>query len=81
MIYDRVSLTDACANLAQLCQKVIDDRDVIIITPSEGESVALIAADELESLLLTVRLLRSPKNAARLLNALEDAKTRTFKPQ
>lgn len=77
----QISLTDACANLAQLCEKVVEDRDAIIITRAEGESVALIAADELESLMETVHLLRSPENAIRLLTELRQAKARTLKPQ
>ncbi|TAD97046.1 MAG: prevent-host-death protein, partial [Oscillatoriales cyanobacterium] len=48
---------------------------------SDGENVALIAADELASLIETVYLLRSPKNADRLLSALKQAKARTAKPQ
>jgi antitoxin YefM len=54
---------------------------VVIITRQDGENVALIAADELDSLLETSHLLRSHKNAARLLTALERAKSRTLKPQ
>ena len=46
-----------------------------------GEDVALIAADELESLLETAHLLRSPKNAERLLSALQRARSRTEAPQ
>jgi antitoxin YefM len=37
--------------------------------------VALVAADELEGLLETAHLLRSPRNAARLLSALERARS------
>jgi len=39
-----------------------------------GGDVALIAADELESLLETTHLLRSEKNAERLLAALSRAR-------
>jgi len=60
---------------------VVADREVVIITRQEGESVALIAVDELDSLLETSNLLRSPKNAVRLLTALERTKARTLKPQ
>ncbi len=56
-------------------------RDVVIISRPDGEKVALIAADKLSSLMETVHLLRSPKNAARLLTALERVKARTEKPQ
>ncbi|MBD1934312.1 type II toxin-antitoxin system prevent-host-death family antitoxin [Funiculus sociatus] len=78
---NQTTFTNASTNLAELCDHVVADRDVVIITRHEGESVALIAADELDSLLETVYLLRSPKNAARLLTALERAKARTLEPQ
>ncbi|MBD1901723.1 type II toxin-antitoxin system prevent-host-death family antitoxin [Trichocoleus sp. DQ-A3] len=78
---NQTTFTDASTNLAELCDRVVADRDVVIITRREGESVALIAADELNSLLETAYLLRSPKNAARLLTALERAKARTLEPQ
>lgn len=78
---NQTNLTDARNNLADICTQVVADREVMIITQPNGENVALIAADELESLLETTHLLRSPKNAARLLTALERAKARTLKPQ
>ncbi|MBD2775147.1 type II toxin-antitoxin system Phd/YefM family antitoxin [Iningainema tapete] len=78
---NQTTLTDASANLAQLCTQVVANRDVVIINRQEGESVALIAVDELDGLLETVHLLRSPKNAARLLTALQRAKARTLEPQ
>lgn len=77
----QTNLTDARNNLAELCNQVVADREVVIITRQEGENVALIAVDELDSLLETSHLLRSPKNAVRLLTALERAKARTLKPQ
>ncbi|WP_298910343.1 type II toxin-antitoxin system Phd/YefM family antitoxin [uncultured Nostoc sp.] len=77
---NQTNLTDARNNLAELCAQVVADREVVI-NRQEGESVALIAVDELDSLLETFHLLRSPKNAVRLLTALERAKARTLKPQ
>ncbi|MCU0544366.1 MAG: type II toxin-antitoxin system Phd/YefM family antitoxin [Oscillatoriaceae cyanobacterium Prado104] len=77
----QVTYTEAQANFDELCEQVINDREAIVITRKDGENVALIAADELSSLLETVYLLRSPKNAERLLSALEQAKARTVKPQ
>lgn len=77
----QTTLTDASAHLVELCEQVIADRDVVIINRPDGENVALIAADELSSLMETVHLLRSPKNAIRLLTALERVKARTEKPQ
>jgi antitoxin YefM len=57
-----------------LLNRVVNDREIIYIKSQNGENVALIAADELQSLLETMRLLRSPKNAERLLNAISRAR-------
>ncbi len=63
----------ARAELASLCDMVTRDREIVRITRRNAEDVVLIAADELESILETVHLLRSSKNAARLFAALERA--------
>ena len=68
-------------NLARLLEEVEDNRDVVIINRRGHENVALVPAEELESLVETAHLLRSPKNAARLLRALRRALTRKRKPQ
>jgi antitoxin YefM len=60
--------------LKGLMDRAIDDREVIIVRRRSGGDVALIAADELESLLETAHLLRSQKNAERLLAALSRAR-------
>jgi len=62
--------TQARAGLAKLMDKVTGDREVVIIQRRDAEAVALIAADELESILETAHLLRSSANAERLLTAL-----------
>jgi antitoxin YefM len=66
--------TQARAHLATLLDKVTYDRETVIIRRRGKGDVALIGADELAGLLETVYLLRSPANAARLLNAIERAK-------
>ena len=63
-------------NLASTLSDVVDNNAVVVIKRRNGKDVALIAADELSSLLETVHLLRSPKNARRLLDALEQSKNR-----
>ncbi len=78
---NQTNLNDARNNLDNICAHVVADREVVIITRPDGENVALIAADELESLLETTHLLRSPKNAARLITAFDRAKARILKPQ
>lgn len=73
--------THARANLAKLCNEVTLNQEVVIINRRGAQDVALIAAAELASLAETAYLLRSPKNAERLLQALTRAKARTVKPQ
>lgn len=77
----RTTYTAARANFAALCNKVVENREVIIINRRRAEDVALVAANELSSLLETAHLLRSPKNARRLLSALNRAKTKGGKTQ
>ena len=73
-IETQTTYTQARANLAKLCDQVTENNEVVIITRRRGGDVALIAADELASILETLHLLRSPKNADRLLKALKAAK-------
>lgn len=72
--------TQARANLASLCDDVATTREVVIIRRRGARDVALVAADELASLLETAHLLRSPKNAKRLITALQRAAGRRLKP-
>ena len=66
----QTSYTEARAHLAALIDRAVNDRETIIITRRGSADVALIAADELASLEATIHLLRSPRNADRLLAAL-----------
>jgi len=77
----QTTYTHARANLAALCDEVTANREVVIIHRRGAEDVALIAAEELSGLLETAHLLRSPKNAERLLTALARAQSRTLSPQ
>lgn len=80
MLSSETTYTEARNNLASLLDQVVDDKEVIVIKRRDRPNVALIAEEELSSLLETAYLLRSPKNAARLLSALERAKARTTEP-
>jgi antitoxin YefM len=68
-------------NLASVMDRVVNDREVVIIRRKRGQRVAMIPADELSSLLETAHLLRSPKNAERLMKALRDSKQKKGKPE
>ena len=73
--------TQARARLAALLSEVVAQREVVIIRRRGAEDVALIAAAELSSLMETAHLLRSPRNAARLLASLERAQRREGEPR
>jgi antitoxin YefM len=66
----RTTYAQARDTLAKLLDQVTHDREIVVIQRRGEEEVAMIAASELESLMETAYLLRSPANAERLLSAL-----------
>ena len=77
----QTTYTQARAQLASLLDQVTKNREVVIIQRRGSEDVAMITADELSGILETAHLLRSPKNARRLLSALDRARKGTGTPQ
>jgi antitoxin YefM len=73
--------TDLRQNLAAVLDRVVNDREVVIIRRKGEKTVAMVPADELAGLMETAHLLRSPKNARRLLAALHRAVGRKGKPE
>jgi len=71
----QTTYTQARANLANLLDEVTLNQEVVIVNRRGKDDVAMIAASELGSLLETAHLLRSPKNAQRLLTALQRARS------
>ena len=65
--------TGARKNLAALMDQVIDTHEPVLIRRRGKEPVALIAADDLNSWMETDYLLRSPRNAERLKEAMARA--------
>ncbi len=70
--------TAARDQLKALMDRVVADREVVMVRRRKGGDVALVAADELEGLLETAHLLRSPANAERLLRALNRVSEQTL---
>ncbi|MBE3144482.1 MAG: type II toxin-antitoxin system Phd/YefM family antitoxin [Planctomycetes bacterium] len=66
----QTTYTQARDGLAKLLDQVTHNREVVVIQRRGEEDVAVIAASELESLMETAYMLRSPANAERLLSAL-----------
>jgi antitoxin YefM len=60
---------------AELLENATSNLEPIVITRRGGEDVVLVAATEYESLRETAYLLRSPRNAERLYDAIDEAKT------
>ncbi len=77
---NRTTYTQARANLASLCDTVAETREPYIIERRNGENVALISERELNSMLETAHLLRSPRNAARIAEALERSERFDLEP-
>jgi antitoxin YefM len=65
--------SQARANLAKLMTAASEDKEVVLINRRNAEDVALISLSELSGLMETAHLLRSPKNAQRLLTSLNRA--------
>jgi antitoxin YefM len=76
----QTTYTNARAQLAKLWDEVVNNQEVIIIKRRGTEDVALISAAELSGILETSHLLRSPKNAKRLFQALERALSKQGRP-
>jgi antitoxin YefM len=66
------SYTELRENLASYLDRVVDDREVVVVKRRGARDVAIIAADELAGLEETAHLRRSPANARRLLESLHE---------
>jgi antitoxin YefM len=69
---DAITYSQARSNLAGTMNKVCDDHAPIIITRKNQRSVVMISLEDYESLEETAYLLRSPRNARRLLESIAE---------
>jgi antitoxin YefM len=67
---DAITYTTARANLADTMDRVCDDHEPIIITRNSQQAVVMMSLDDFKALEETSYLLRSPKNARRLLESI-----------
>ena len=58
-------------NLASTMQTVCDDHEPVVITRRRDQAVVMMSLDDYESLEETAYLLRSPRNARRLREAID----------
>lgn len=69
---DSISYTSARANLAKTMDRVCESHEPVIITRSGESAVVMLSLEDFNSLEETAYLLRSPKNAKRLLEAIAE---------
>lgn len=66
-----MTYSESRAKYAETLNKVVDDREEVIITRAGHDPVVIVALDEYESLRETAYLLKSPENARRLLASID----------
>lgn len=69
---DTITYTAARGNLAKTMAKVCDDHAPVIITRKSVQPVVMMSLEDYKSLEETAYLLRSPKNARRLLESVAE---------
>ncbi|WP_035857187.1 type II toxin-antitoxin system prevent-host-death family antitoxin [Cryptosporangium arvum] len=67
-----MSYSESRARYAEVLDAVINDREEIVITRSGHDPVVIVPLDEYESMKETLYLFRSPANARRLLESIEE---------
>jgi antitoxin YefM len=68
-----VSYTELRANLAEFMDEVCDSRVPLHVTRQNARTVVMVSEEEYEGLMETVHLLRSPANATRLVQSIQEA--------
>ena len=67
---DAMAYSKARANLARTMERVCNNHEPVIITKKEETAVVMISLEDYQSMEETAYLLRSPKNACRLLESI-----------
>ncbi len=70
-----ITYSAARGDLARTIDRVCEDRTPVIITKKNDKSVVMMALEDFEALEETAYLLRSPKNARRLLESIHQLET------
>jgi len=67
-----ITYTAARESLAATMDRVCQDHDPVIITRNRDQAVVMLSLEDYESLQETAYLLRSPANAKRLLDSIDE---------
>ena len=69
---DATTYTQARKNFAAVMNRVCDDHAPVIITRQNERPVVMMSLEDYNAIQETLYLVKSPRNAARLANALQD---------
>ncbi|ACL73020.1 type II toxin-antitoxin system Phd/YefM family antitoxin [Thioalkalivibrio sulfidiphilus] len=69
---DAITYTKARANLAQTIDAVCENHEPVIVTKKNDRAVVILSLEDYQALEETAYLLRNPKNARRLLDAINE---------
>jgi antitoxin YefM len=69
-----VSYSDARSSLKSVLDQVNDDADVTIISRRDGADAVVMSLDQYQSMMETMHLLSTPKNAAHLVKSISQHK-------
>jgi len=69
---DAISYSSARANLSKTMDRVCLDHSPVIITRQKEASVVMLSLEDFQALEETAYLMRNPKNARRLLSAVDE---------
>ena len=69
-----VNDADFRGNLAHYIDEVCDNNATLFVTRQNAKSVVMMSQDDYESMTETLHLMKSPRNAVRLIQAMEDVK-------
>ncbi|TWI62068.1 antitoxin YefM [Desulfobotulus alkaliphilus] len=67
---EAITYTAARQNLAKTMDRVCEDRSPVIVTRKSSNAVVIMSLEDYEALEETAYLLRSPKNARRILESI-----------
>ena len=66
-----ITYTEARETLSDTMSKVCEDHNPVVITKRRDTAVVMMALDDYEALVETSYLLKSPRNARRLLESIQ----------
>ena len=69
---EAITYSHARSHLAEMMEKVCDDHAPVIITRKNQRAVVMLSFEDYQALEETAYLLRSPKNARRLLDSIAE---------